>query len=383
MFGILSCLIGLWSSPTVADSTDYGDQARTISSRIRNGVPFAWDDPRLNQMTVLLQTGNALGAADIATQDRDFLEQTVRQLAAPMLNLNQDPTDNAMNDALALILGSVRDNRYFPEVLYTTAQYVIRGQRFSSTRQNLAAWDPTLSNLTTDLVRIDDGTDPMGYGLPPDDRSGVITTDKWAQQFDSAGTNRRNIKGLMQFSGLIIDDVRAENPNLVYIARDVTRVPDPFQPMRFFTYCAQCHGTIDAMRDAFFHVDYGAVAGGGMGIVPVPGGAAKYAINTDKFPGGHVTTDTSWQMRMDPGLQSSLGWPQTDLSGGGIHSLGVAWSKFRSFHQGMVNRVAALVCPGVTLDASSLNALTSSFEKDGNLRTLFKRVVTLPRCLGT
>ena len=95
------------------------EQAQRIHNRIAGVPPLAVG---LDEMAILIQTGsgteveNAQAAAFLAMQHPDFYRTTLKNFSTPWTNRDQD-VFAALNDYSATIIGMVRDDVDFREIL--------------------------------------------------------------------------------------------------------------------------------------------------------------------------------------------------------------------------------------------------------------------------
>lgn len=400
-FGIV---LGVFASSEPASAQDYLHKAVILSGRLTNGNPYVRDPSsrdyaKLQQVANLLSAGRDLEAARVITSnEQDYLESLVVQIIAPMLNAEKNPRQQTMTDTLALILGIVRDNEPFDSILYSKLRYSLNippsnGAPADERRNGYGRFDRARDNLLDRnvLVRHEAGVEPFtrnadpalnsSYNIPDQDVSGILSTDGWASEFARAGTERRHIPGILGILGMTIEDTRDTSVTSNYVRRDVSRVPDAFQPNLFFNFCLSCHGGMDAMADAFFNIDFDNAGNNVAGIVPRPAGNDRYRINTSNFPSGWTTTSSRWRNAFSSKINAAIGW-RGAMTGVGIHSLGVAWARSSAFYSAQVERVAQYLCPNTPLDRQTLADLTRQFESDKNFRLLTERVATLQQCLG-
>ena len=93
------------------------EQAQRIHDRL-TGVPPT--EAVLSQMATQIAGGNALDAALLATHDRHFYTVTLKNFAAPWTNRDRSPFV-PLNDYTALVIGLVKDDESFDQILYADA----------------------------------------------------------------------------------------------------------------------------------------------------------------------------------------------------------------------------------------------------------------------
>jgi len=96
------------------------EQAKQMHDRL-TGVPPS--EEVLNQMAEEIRLGNALAAADIAMENPAFYTATLKRMAAPWTNRDQNPFV-ALNDYIATFIGLVRDEADFRRILYDDVLYI-------------------------------------------------------------------------------------------------------------------------------------------------------------------------------------------------------------------------------------------------------------------
>lgn len=367
------------------------EKAALLSARLMNGSGYSMDPrvpdhAKLQQVANLLSSGRRLEAARfITSQEQDYLELLVVQIVNDMLYADRSNRTQTMTDALAMVLGIVRDDRRFDSILYDKGRYTISNSRFTAARNTFNQYSRTGDNLLTDLVRLEAGDTSLGYAIADEDVAGILSTDAWALQYVIGGTERRNIQGLVQLVGMELDDLRDTNVSSTFVARDISRVPDSFQPNLFFNFCLTCHYVIDPQRDAFFKFARGNVVlpGGAemTGLVSAANGNGNFAINTNNFPSGWVTTNNRWRNMMTPKVASAFGWRGAS-TGMGAGSLGLAWSQSSAFYRAIVKRALNQLCPNSEVGSKLMESLIREFESNGNFRLMTEKVATLPQCLG-
>ena len=261
----------------------------------------------------------------IATNDPKFLDDTVRNMAAPWTNRNQS-VFVPLNDYTATVIGMVRDNVPFNTVLSADILYVGDGT------SGEGAYSPDNNNMYTNLdaanadlsVKLKKSTQSAVIGIPAAAVAGVMTTRGAASAFFVNGTNRAMfrftmINHLCNDLPTVMDTTRPPDR----IRQDVTRSPGGVSTL-FLTNCIGCHSGMDPMAQAFAYYDFsypasevGATAWPIGQIVYTAGQTQpKYHINNTNFPQGFNTPDDSWNNRWRTGPNANLGW-SASLSGAG------------------------------------------------------------------
>ena len=374
------------------------DQATRIYNRIA-GIP-----PTAAELQSMLNAPTAVAAAMIATNDPKFLDDTVRNMAAPWTNRDQS-VFVPLNDYTATVIGMVRDNVPFNTVLSADILYVGDGT------SNEGAYSPANNNMYINLdaanadlsVKLKKSTQSALIGIPAAAVAGVMTTRGAASAFFVNGTNRAMfrftmINHLCNDLPTVMDTTRPPDR----IRQDVTRSPGGVSTL-FLTNCIGCHSGMDPMAQAFAYYNFsypaseiGATAWPIGQIVYTAGQTQpKYHINSTNFPQGFNTPDDSWNNRWRTGPNQVLGWsPSLPGSGSGAKSLGQELESTAAFNTCQVTRVFKTVCfraPAsanngaaggyATSDANEINTLVQTFQSSNySLRQVFAQAAAY--CMG-
>jgi len=365
------------------------NQAARIYNRIA-GVP-----PSATVLASMMGT-DAVSAALMATNDPAFYNYTIRNLAAPWTNRDQS-VFVPLNDYTATVVGMVRDNVPFNQLLSADLVYIANASATSA--YSLPAYSPANNNLyqTMDDDNVDlftaltPTTQSSITGIPSAATAGVMTTRGAAMAFFVNGTNRAMFRftvmnHLCNDLPLVMDTTRPPDR----IRQDVTRSPGGVSTL-FLTNCIGCHSGMDPMAQAFAYYNFtypaseiGATAWPVGQIVYTAGQVQpKYFINNTNFPQGFVTPDDSWQNRWRTGPNQVLGWAPGGGSGNGAKSLGMELASSQAFASCQVTRVFKDVClraPSSSADLSAVNGMITSFQSGYNLRQVFAQSAAY--CMG-
>ena len=247
---LLAAAAGLLCAP--AAFADYRTQARRIHDRLA-GVPPTNDV--LNTMTTMVQAGNAVGAAEEAMKHRAFYDVTLKNFATPWTNRDQT-VFAPLNDYVATVIGIVRDDVPFNQVLYEDILYV-------GNAPGLPAYSPTNNDHYAALERGFNLKDVLGRttqsamsGLPANATAGVMTTRAAARAFFIAGTNRAMFRfTLMNHLCRDMEQVMDTTRPPDRIRQDVSRSPGGDSRV-FLNNCIGCHSGMDPMAQAFAYYDW-------------------------------------------------------------------------------------------------------------------------------
>ena len=391
-----------------ADPSAMEIKARKIYERL-TGTKLPIDSPLIAQMAALLNKGDLSGAAQIATQDPDFYNITVK-LMALQLSTRDETIKTALNDFVASMIGVTRDMRDARELLTGNFYYRGSGDNIRSdlvkdlliSNNHYADLETNRVNLATNLVRVEGqmlATSETATAASPDP-AGVLTSRTFMGEHALAGTNRRLVEyTFREFMCVPLNEWADTGASDARIGRDIDRFPAG-DHMKFQTSCKGCHTVMDGFRGAFAKWDYD-----GMGIkhsaVNARGGANNYTIATDAqgiitkmnknntiFPAGYTTINDSFVNNATrPQNASFFEWRGAATGGNGVKDFGTVVANSRRFSQCMAKRIYKTVCRkdlDVTKDQALLVRWGDEFEASGyQLKKLFESVAVKPECLGS
>ena len=334
------------------------EQAKRMHDRLA-GVPPT--DAVLTQMENLIAGGNAVGAANIAMDNENFYNVTLKNFSAPWTNRDQS-VFVPLNDYVATVIGMVRDDVPFNTLLSADLTYVGSGGPAPSPANNdhYAQLEANNVNLRDDLVAT---TQSSIQGIPPGATAGVITSRAASEAFFVAGTNRAMFRFTL-LNHLCNDMEQMHDPKLPpdRIRQDVSRSPGGDSRL-FLNNCVGCHTGMDPMAQAFAYYNYNETSGR---LEYTAGNVQpKYFNNDLNFPQGFRTPDDSWENYWRQGQNAHLGFsPALPGSGTGAKSLGEELGNSDAFASCQVRKVFRTICLrdpdlGDTVDTSDLQAFTS------------------------
>lgn len=364
------------------------EQAKRLHDRIAGVPPGA---AVLDQMEALIGGGDALGAADIAMENSAFYNVTLKNFATPWTNEEQT-VFAPLNDYTATVIGMIRDEVPFHQVLSADLMYVGQGgfPAYSMSNNNhYAAIESQGADLKTVLTPV---AQSAVTSLPPEATAGVMTTRAAAEAFFSAGTNRAMLRfTLMNHLCNDLEQVMDNTRPPDRIRQDVSRSPGGDSRL-FLNTCMGCHAGMDPLAQAFAYYDYDLTAGrilyNGAGATDPQTGTrvqAKYLINSDNFKHGYVTTDDRWDNYWRGGPNVALGW-SAGLSGNGAgaKSLGIELASSEAFASCQVKKAFRAMClrpPVDGADHARIDAITASFKASNyNMKRAFAEAAVY--CMG-
>ncbi|USD21279.1 hypothetical protein [Microbulbifer variabilis] len=369
---------GLWSAPALAAPQD---QALQIHSRITGTIP---SESVLLDMAEDIANGDPASAAYTAMQHDDFYNVTLKNLATPWTNEEQD-VFAPLNDYSATVIGMVRDDMDFRQLLSANILYTgnVSGLPSYSTSNNnhYEALEAGGYSLKENLTR---QSQSSLNGLPADATAGVITSRAAAKAFFSAGTNRAMFRfTMLNHMCRDMEQVQDSTRSPDRIRQDVSRSPGGDSRV-FQNNCVSCHSGMDPMAQAFAYYDYvydadndpegnnGALDYNGAGDTDPETGSrvkAKNHINAANFPHGYQLPDDRWDNYWREGPNLHLGWNSAlSGSGNGAKSLGEELANSRAFASCQVTKVFRQVClrdPEDANDRARIEAITNNFSSSG------------------
>tara|TARA_R110000868_G_scaffold117600_15_gene312507 strand:- start:14543 stop:15619 length:1077 start_codon:yes stop_codon:yes gene_type:complete len=352
------------------------EQAIKLHNRLAGVPPTA---SVLNQMTNLITAGEEIAAARVAIENPYFYNVKAKNWIKTWTN--EARTNRApLNDYVATVLGVIRDERPFHEILSADILYV--------GRPGLANVDDYADNNNDHYEDLENRGFDLKAELVPRTQSamnnlaqtaGVITTRAAGEAFFSAGTNRRMTRFL--FMNFLCHDFEALHDITIpdiYVRRDVER--DPGGDSRTYkNTCVGCHAGQDALGGAFAYFDYT-----GNRVVYQAGNVRNKINNNNYFPDGHVVTNDSWVNLWTTGQNSTLGWgPLT--SGNGARSFGQMITQAQAFGKCMAQRSFEMACTRAPMTQEEKDLVTSLGQEfmtvdNYNMKTLIAKVAV--NCMG-
>jgi hypothetical protein len=357
------------------------EQAARIHDRLA-GVPA--DDATLTAMAASLP-GNPTAAANIAMNNPNFYAVTLKNFAAPWTNRDQNPFV-PLNDYVTLVMGMVRDNVPFDQILSANMLYVAPGVSpppSPTSNAHFEALEARMREPGFNQSELQPTTQTAIYGTPGTATAGAITTRAAAEAFFVAGTNRAMFRfTLMNHMCMDMEQVLDTSIAPDRIRQDVSRSPGGDSRV-FMNNCIGCHAGMDPLAQAFAYYDFDETS---QALVYDSSAVnSKYFNNDTTFPDGFVTPNDSWHNHWRQGQNAVIGWSQA-LPGEGVgaKSLGEELAATDAFAQCQVKKVFKAVCLRDPVDASDrtrVGQITSTFRSNNyNLKQVFAE--TAGYCMG-
>ena len=348
------------------------EQAARIHDRL-SGVPA--DEATLNAMAATLP-GNPTAAANIAMENPSFYAVTLKNFAAPWTNRDQNAFV-PLNDYMTLVMGMVRDDVRFDQILTANLLYTGPGSvtpaPSSTSNAHYEALESRMREATFNQSQLVQTTQTAVYGTPNEATAGAMTTRAAAEAFFVAGTNRAMFRfTLMNHLCMDLEQVNDTSIAPDRIRQDVSRSPGGDSRV-FMNSCIGCHAGMDPMAQAFAYYDFDEASSR---LIYDPSAVhPKYFNNDATFADGFVTPDNSWHNHWRQGQNALLGWnPALPGEGIGAKSLGEELAGTQAFAQCQVKKVFKAVCLRDPVDANDRNqvdAMTNAFRGAYNLKQVF------------
>ncbi|HEY7884995.1 MAG TPA: hypothetical protein VIC08_08630 [Cellvibrionaceae bacterium] len=393
MFGSLALVIlstsSAWAGPR--------EQALQIHNRVA-GVPPS--EQTLLQMAAHIEDGDVDLAVHLAMDNDGFYRATLKTLATPWTNRDMTPFA-PLNDYTATVMGLVRDEVDFRELLYADVLYTGNSAGLppysNSNNNHYQALEESSAALKDALTR---RAQSDVTGLPADATAGVMTSRAAAKAFFYLGTNRAMFRfTLLAHLCRDLEQVHDTTRIPTRIRQDVSRSPGGDSRV-YLNNCVGCHNGMDPLAQAFAYYDYrfdpdtdpdalnGAISYNTEGTTDPATNSrvvAKYHINASTFAPGYITQSDNWDNYWRSGPNAVLAWDASlPGSGAGAKSMGMELAHSGAFASCQVEKVFKTVClraPGDSADRALMASATSNFAASGyNLKQVF--VDTADYCKG-
>lgn len=357
------------------------EQADRLHSRI-TGVPASAS--MLDRLASMISQGQAEAAATIAIEQPEFYSVTLKRLFTPWTNEEQT-VFAPLNDYSATLIGTVRDEHDFREILYADRLYIGKTQTglpAYSINNNLHYEQLEASGLVLrdELMEVPQSS---LTGLPTDATAGIMTTRAAAKAYFIGGTNRAMLRfvflnHLCQDMEQMKDSTRSADR----IRQDVSRSPGGDSRL-FLNNCLACHAGMDPLAQAYAYYDYrydedndpegisGRLVYNRPGQTDPDTGTrvqSKYHINADTFKFGYVTPDDHWDNYWRQGKNAIVGWSEAlPGSGEGAASMGMELSHSRYFASCQATHAFKAMClrePETQEDQSRLQDIIDRLESN-------------------
>ena len=379
--GLALLLLFAWVQPASAGPRE---QAKRMHDRLVGAPP---SDAVLNAMEASIAGGDPIAAAYQAMDHPLFYVSALKNFVTPWTNEAQTVYDD-LNDYAATVIGIIRDELPFTEVLSADLVYVgapgVVGTPYShSDNQHYVELEMNRVDLSNPalFIGVPQSTLP-GSMLSSADAAGVITTRAAGLAFFSAGTNRRMWRfTAMNYLCRDMEELNDITRPSDRVRQDVTRSPGGDSRI-FHNTCVGCHSGMDPLAGAFAYYEFDLEQGR---TIHTPGLVQpKYLINAGTFQFGYITVDDRWDNYWRSGPNSVLGWNGPASGGFGAKSLGMEVASSRAFSECQVAKVFNRIClrpPGDPADRAEIQRIADVFEAQNySMKRVFAETATL--CMG-
>jgi hypothetical protein len=333
-------------------------------------------------MESAVSAGDPLAAANIAMDNPNFYNVTLKNFVAPWTNRDQN-VFVPLNDYIATVIGMIRDDVPFNTLLSADILYVsnaggIPGYSSSNNNHYTAVEDQSIDMMTTLVATTQSSVSPV----PGSATAGVLTTRAAAESFFIAGTNRAMFRFTM-LNHMCNDmeqvlDVKGIPDR---IRQDVSRSPGGDSRL-FLNNCIGCHSGMDPMAQAFAYYNFNETSGS----IEYTAGQVqpKYFNNDANFEFGFVTPDDEWNNYWRTGQNQFLDWDPTQPGGGnGAKSLGQEFGNSGAFASCQVKKVFRAVClrePEDSADRAQVATMVNTFRSGYSMKRTFADAAVY--CMG-
>ncbi len=378
-------------------------QAKRIHDRL-TGVPPT-DSVLTSMENALLSDPDGSDAAEIALLNPAFYNVTLKNFAAPWTNEEQS-VFTSLNDYTATVIGLVRDEEDFRQLLYGDVLYVgdssglgISGYSNSNNDhyEELEALGPSTGNLA-DINILEKRIQSDVTGLDTSATAGIMTSRAAAKSFFYLGTNRAMFRfTLMNHLCYDLEPLKDNTRTPDRVRQDVSRSPGGDSRI-YLNSCVGCHAGMDGLAGAYAYYELNFSGDKDTDVDTFNNSAqlaftdgsvsGKHLINSNNFEPGYVTDDDSWINYWRNGPNSLLGWndytgvvkdSKGNAMGTGAKTMGMELAYSDAFAQCQVKKVFQNVClrdpDDFSADRTQVDTITGDFQTNGyNMKNVFRDV---------
>jgi hypothetical protein len=373
-----------WCSAAGTAAAGPREQAKRMHDRLVGVPPSA---AVLDSMADSIASDDLLGAAYEAMSAPEFYRTALKNFVTPWTNTERTVFAE-LNDYTATVIGMIRDDVPFDEILsadliYVAAPGVVSSAYSHSDNAHYRELEESRADLGDPAVLVPMlQSDLPGTPLGPGDTAGVVTTRAAAEAYFSAGTNRRMWRFVaLNFLCRDMEDLKDISRPADRIRQDVSRSPGGDSSI-FQNHCVGCHSGMDPVAGAIAYYEWdpentrlafsrGQVQG-------------KYLINANTFSYGYITFDDRWDNYWRGGPNSVLDWRGPNASGFGAKSLGEEVTASRAFSICQVEKVFEQICfrPAESAeDRAAVELIADVFEAE-NYSMKRAMAETALHCMG-
>ncbi len=371
---LVATSLNTWAGPR--------EQAKRLHDRLTGVPPTA---AVLDSMAAQIAAGETRAAAIEAMANPAFYNTTLREFATPMTNREQS-VFAPLNDAIATVIGLVRDEQPFDRLLYDDIVYVGSDQATnvpvaSDNNDHFVDLQEQRVNLGDPAMLEQQTQSSLPGGLNANETAGILTSRGYGEAFLVAGTNRAAVRfATLNFLCLDMEDMRDVTAWPDRIRQDVTRSPGGDSTL-FLNDCLGCHAGLDSLAGAFAYYDFDEDLQ--QVVYTADAVQPKFLRDGNTFRYGFVTLGDSWVNYWRTGPNAHVGWNGPG-SGMGAKSFGMEISQTRRFAECQVSKAFAKVChrtPNGPADIQAVSTIADAFEANGkNMKNVFADAAV--HCMG-
>ena len=377
-------------------------QAKRIHDRLTGEPPPAAVLDAMEQ--ALIQDPGGHSAAEIAVNEPGFYNVTLKNWVTPWTSEEQDPFSE-LNDYTATIIGMVRDDIDFRQVLYGDILYhgasSLGISAYSSSNnahyRELEALGPEVADLADETILVRSSQSAL-TGLDPSATAGIMTSRAAAKAFFYLGTNRAMLRfTLMNHLCTDLEPLKDNSRSPDRVRQDVSRSPGGDSRI-YLNSCVGCHAGMDGLAGAYAYYDLEFngdkdsdpdTFNNSAQLVYRSGEvSAKHLINANNFVSGFITVDDGWINYWRNGPNAVLGWrdysgvlkdARGNSHGNGAKSMGMELANSQAFARCQVKKAFQAVClrdpDGFTNDRTLVDTITNQFVSNGyRMKPVFRDV---------
>ena len=349
------------------------DMAVLLHNRIA-GVPP--DQATRDKMVALLKAGKKKEAAALATDSSAFYNLKLRNMFSAWSNTG-GRIDIDLNDMVATMIGMVRDDVPFNEVL--SGDYLYTGSDSYQADDNNLYFNLQSRDLKSELVKKKQSeVFAQIEHLPVEAQAGLVSTRAFGAAYFSAGTNRRATAFTLKY--FLCHDMDALHDPTISdgkVRSDISRAPGGNANL-FNARCKGCHSGMDALSGWSVYYDFQQNK-----TVYQTSVQSKISRNNHVYESGHQPVDDSFENPWTKGPNAALGWG-SKIRGKGAKDYGKMLTASDAFVSCMATHVYEQVClltPETSKETTLRDDLANEFQSNNySMKKLF--AATAVACLA-
>jgi hypothetical protein len=309
---------------------------------------------------------NNQGAADIALQQPQFYNVTLKNMFLPATNRDQS-VFVPLNDYVVTAIGMIKEDVPFNTALSADILYTLKANGLPApspaNNDHYATAETNNVDISANLVK-----NLQSSFYPNVAPAGLLTTRASSAAFFINGTNRAMFRfTLVNHLCRDMEQVQDTSRPTDQIRQDVASSPGGDSRV-YLNNCVGCHSGMDPMARAFAYYNFDTTSN--MTVYKAGTVNAKYFINSNNNKFGFVTPDDTWSNRWIAGPNAlALGFDSTQPhTGSGAASLGQELAASDAFADCQVQKAFKAVClraPANDTDTAAVNSIKARFKLGG------------------